>query len=253
MRVFSVSGFHHTGKTTVVSALAGELRRRGHRVQSIKDIHNETCTMETTGSNSWRHWEATGETVIARGLAETYQVWHRQLDLSEMLSRLDADFVIVEGMHEAPLPRIITAETTSQLDEMLDDTVFAISGIISETLGEYRELPVLHSERGLRDLADLVEARVFPMLPLVVDDCCRRCGLTCRGLTEAILRGERRRSDCVLDHFDRLILTLDGEEITIVPFVQETLRDIVLGYCRHLKGFRSGELVLRIPNQSVED
>jgi molybdopterin-guanine dinucleotide biosynthesis adapter protein len=252
MRVFSVSGFHHTGKTTVVCALAEELRRRSYRVQTIKDIHNGAFTMEKPGSNSWRHWEASGETVIARGLSETYQVWHRQLSLSEMLSRLDADFVIVEGMHESPLPRIVAASTTEQLDELVDELVFAVSGILSETIGAYRNLPVLHSECGLSQLADLVEEKVFPLLPLVDDECCRRCGLTCRGMTGAILRGEKTRSDCLLDHVDHLVITLDGEQVPIVPFVQDTLRDIILGYCRHLKGFRNGELVLRIPAQSSD-
>jgi molybdopterin-guanine dinucleotide biosynthesis protein B len=133
---------------------------------------------------------------------------------------------------------------------MFNGTVFAISGIISETVTEARGLPVLHSERDIQKLADLVEEKVFPLLPLVDDECCRRCGLTCRGLTESILRGERKRTDCVLDHFDNLVMTIDGEKIPIVPFVQDTLRDIILGYCRHLKGFSNGELVLRIPAQT---
>ena len=47
MKVFSVAGFHHTGKTTLVVELIKELRRRGFSVTSIKDIHNENFTMGT--------------------------------------------------------------------------------------------------------------------------------------------------------------------------------------------------------------
>ncbi len=97
MKVFSVAGYHRTGKTTVVVNLIKELKSRGHKVVSIKDIHNDDFTMEKEGSNSWKHWQASDDVVIARGLNETYQIWHRKLSLNEMLEHLSADFVVVEG------------------------------------------------------------------------------------------------------------------------------------------------------------
>ena len=41
MKVFSIAGFHRTGKTTVVVELIKELKRRRFKVVSIKDIHAE--------------------------------------------------------------------------------------------------------------------------------------------------------------------------------------------------------------------
>ena len=56
MKVFSIAGYHRTGKTTVVVELIKELKKRGFKVVSIKDIHAEDFSMEDKDSNSWKHW-----------------------------------------------------------------------------------------------------------------------------------------------------------------------------------------------------
>ena len=38
MRVFAVSGFAKTGKTTNIAAMIGELVRRGYQVGTVKDL-----------------------------------------------------------------------------------------------------------------------------------------------------------------------------------------------------------------------
>ena len=121
MKVLSVAGYHHSGKTTAVVSIIKELKKRGYKVQSIKDIHYEDFTMETPTSNSWKHWQASDDTVIARGLNETYKIWHRHLGLPEMLLEMQADYVIVEGMKTAALPRIICAKDDEQLAELVND------------------------------------------------------------------------------------------------------------------------------------
>ena len=120
MKVFSVAGYHHTGKTTLVVELIKELRGRGFSVTSVKDIHNENFTMEKKGSNSWKHMQAGSNTVIARGINETYQIWNRQLSLNEMLSHLKSDYVVVEGMKSVAIPRIICAKDKDHLKELVD-------------------------------------------------------------------------------------------------------------------------------------
>jgi len=161
MKVFSVAGYHRTGKTTVVIELIKELKKRGFKVVSIKDIHAEDFSMEDKDSNSWKHWEASRDTVIARGLNETYQIWHRQLSLNEMLTHLEADYVVVEGMRSASLPHIICAENNTQLDELVDGTVFAISGIYADDHKKYKHMPVFKSVEEISQLADLVMLKGF--------------------------------------------------------------------------------------------
>ncbi len=246
MRVFSVAGYHHTGKTTTAVELMKELRNRGYTVQSIKDIHSEKFTMEKIDSNSWKHWEASNNTVMARGLQETYQIWHRRLELNEMLQHLSADFVVVEGMKSAALPRILCADSEDQLKELLNGTVFAISGKFANDHSQFQGLPVLDSINGVKQLADLVEKHVFPVLPQADPECCSACGTDCFGMVEAILAGEKQREDCKTDRNLKIRLKLDGHEIKIVPFVQDILRDVILSLTRNLKGIEKGRVTIEL-------
>ena len=71
MKVVSIFGFTKSGKTTTVEHVVAELRRRGYSVGSVKDIHFEDFTIETEGTNTYRHKKAGSQLVTARGLYET--------------------------------------------------------------------------------------------------------------------------------------------------------------------------------------
>ncbi|HNX00640.1 MAG TPA: molybdopterin-guanine dinucleotide biosynthesis protein B [Candidatus Cloacimonadota bacterium] len=246
MKVLSIAGYSQTGKTTLTVNLIKELKKRGHTVSSIKDIHFDDFTMETPGTNSWKHWEASDDTVFARSHKETYQIWHRSLSLKEMLSHLDTEWVIVEGMKEAPLPRIICAESEQQVSELLDDTVIAISGKIAESGLSTKAVPLLHSERDIQRIADIVEQRVFEVLPLADPECCSRCGTDCMGMTKAILKGEKKREDCLTDRKKDVSIFIDEEELVVVPFVQDVLKGVIEGFLSNLKGYKKGRIKIEL-------
>ncbi len=243
MKVFSVAGYHHTGKTTVTIELMKELRKRGFKVTSIKDIHNENFTMEKKGSNSWKHAQASGDTVIARGITETYQIWNRQLSLNEMLSHLKSDYVVVEGMKDVALPRIICAKDEEQLKELVDGTVFAVSGKYSDDNDKFRELKVFKSKDQIKGLTDLVVEKVFHVLPLPKLECCGECGMNCREMVSGILAGRNIRKDCKTDRNLDIQIEIAGNDINIVPYVQNTLKDIIKAFIKHLKGYHEGDSI----------
>jgi len=243
MKVISIAGYHHTGKTTTSVELIKELKKRGYKVTSIKDIHNENFTMEKKGSNSWKHAQASGDTVIARGISETYQIWNRQLSLNEMLSHLDSDYVVVEGMRSVALPRIICATDEEQLEELVDGTVFAISGKYSDEHDKYKDLKVFKSKDQIKELTDLVIEKVFPVLPLPKFECCGECGMNCREMVSGILAGRNTREDCKTDRNLDIKIKIAGKDINIVPYVQNTLKDIIKAYVKNLKGYRKGDSI----------
>jgi molybdopterin-guanine dinucleotide biosynthesis protein B len=145
MKIVSVIGFHNSGKTTVVESIIKSLKELNYTVSSIKDIHNENFTMEKEGSNSQRHLKASQTAVFARGQNETYLIWNRSLSLSEMLSHLDSDFVIIEGMNNEDLPKIIVATTEEEIEQLMTDKTIVISGPVSETIDEYKGLPCVNA------------------------------------------------------------------------------------------------------------
>ncbi|MEA2104621.1 MAG: molybdopterin-guanine dinucleotide biosynthesis protein B [Candidatus Cloacimonadota bacterium] len=246
MKVFSVSGYHHTGKTRLVVELIKELKKRGHRVVSIKDIHFEDFAMETEGTNSYQHWEASNDVVFARGINETYQIWHRQLSLNEMLEHLNADYVVIEGMKKVAVPRILCAKDHEQIDELLDETIFAISGKFADKHFTYKNLKVYNSREDIQEIADMVEKKVFEVLPLPVPECCGECGFSCYEMVGKILKGEKTRKDCVMDNDKKIELRINGKEMKIVPFVQRMFRDVIIGMVKNLKGYEKGQIELKV-------
>ncbi len=235
MKAFSVFGFHHTGKTTLVAKLIKSLSDKGFKVATIKDIHNENYHADTEGSNSWKHIQAGAVMTFARGLKDTALIFPQRLSLKEMASFLTCDYLIIEGMREAPVPKILCAETIEQLQELMDPIVFAVSGKIAAQEILNLQIPVLDAENELEDLTRLVLDKVFDLLPDNDPACCSACGLTCHQMAAAILKGEKQRSDCHSDHPQQVTLTIDGKEIVLVPFVQNLLRDVVSAFIANLK------------------
>ena len=249
MKVLSVAGYHKTGKTTTVVSIIKELKKRKYKVVSIKDIHSDDFEVDKIGSNTWKHWQASKDIVVARGKNETYLVWHRQVDLNELLLHLKADWVIIEGMQNEALPRIVCAENDKQLQELVDDTVIAISGKYADNHKEFngiKAFSVYKSELDIIKLVDLIEEKVFDVLPLADPKCCSECGLSCYEMVGKILKGERKRTDCIADSHEVAELFIDGQKIKIVPFVQRIIRDTVSSIVRNLDNCEKGSIEIKI-------
>lgn len=165
MKVFAVSGLHGTGKTTVVEQLVGELVRRGLKVATVKDIHYEGFTMDKQGTNTWRHRAAGACAVAARGLAETDFVYGVRMTMEEVVSRLEADVVVIEGAHDEPYPRITCATSPEEADMRRDSFTFAISGRISDTTSEHDGLRVYDCAKEAVELADLALEKALEVGP----------------------------------------------------------------------------------------
>jgi len=246
MKVFSVVGYRKSGKTTTIVELIKELKKRGYKVASIKDIHDENFTIEKKHSDSWQHWKASKDVVFARGLNETYQIWHRQLTLNELLKHLNTDYIIIEGMKSTPIPRIVCANSEEELDNLVDGTVFAISGRYANNHNKYKNLKAFHSINQIKELTDIVEEKVFDVLPYAKNGCCDTCGLSCEEMVSEILAGNKSRDDCIVDRKQNILLKVNGKEIKIVPFVQNILRDIVISFVQNLKGCKKGKIEIEI-------
>ncbi len=247
MKALGVIGYHHTGKTTTVVALIKALKALGHSVSSIKDIHSEDYRADKAGSNSDKHIKAGSDAVYARGLHDSALIFPNPLSLAEILPHFQSEFLIVEGMKSAPLPKIVCAETTEQLDELVDDTTFAISGMIASSITSYKGLPVFCLETKLDALVQLVLQKSFAPLPDVDPECCAECGMSCYALAGQIVQGKLNRDACVLDSKPELSLSVNGKAIQIVPFVQRLLRDTIRSFVNNLKDIdHDGEIEIRL-------
>lgn len=161
MKVFAVSGVSSSGKTTVIERMIQELKTRGYRVGSIKDIHFEAFAIDQKGSNTWRHLQAGAEQVIARGFHETDILIPKRLELEEMIDYFTQDFLVIEGMPEAQVPRILCAHRVEELKERWTNQVFAVSGRIGERIDEFNGVPAVNALTRIKELADLAEEKAL--------------------------------------------------------------------------------------------
>lgn len=197
MKAFSVFGVTQSGKTTTIENIIAELKKRGYSVGSVKNIHFEDFILDVEGSNTWRHKQAGSEMIVARGFKETDILIPKRLEIEKILRYFDHDYVVIEGVSGSILPKIVCGRSFAEIDERLNDLVFAISGHISNQISGYHGLPVISSLTDTGKLVDLIEEKVTDIMPFVDGlEQCGACGSDCRELAAKILKGEAARSDC---------------------------------------------------------
>lgn len=158
-------GGKHSGKTTVIEHLTAELKRRGLRVGTIKEMVR-IPTLDTPATETDRYANAGAEVIVAVPRDETVIFIKKRLSVAEILPLLQGlDYVILEGFEaETKIPRIIAAKTAEEAKSYLDGQVIAISGIITQSPKETAKavnlkVPVLNSLTQSSELADLVQQK----------------------------------------------------------------------------------------------
>lgn len=108
-RMISIIGKKNAGKTTLVVALANELRRK-RRVMTLKH-GTHAVDLDQRGKDTWRHWnEGKAERVLleAPGERVLFERTEQESDPITLARRyLDgADIILAEGFSAHPLPKI---------------------------------------------------------------------------------------------------------------------------------------------------
>jgi len=110
MKVYGVTGWKDSGKTTLTERLLAEMVRRGLAVSSVKHAHHDT-EIDHPGRDSFRHRAAgAGQVIVASPVRWALMTELRgapEPPLEALLARLDpVDLVLVEGFKRAPHPMI---------------------------------------------------------------------------------------------------------------------------------------------------
>ncbi|MCD4669364.1 MAG: molybdopterin-guanine dinucleotide biosynthesis protein B [Actinomycetia bacterium] len=242
MKAFSVIGTSKTGKTTAIENIIRGLKKRNYSVGSIKEIHFDSFAIDTPGTNTDRHRQAGSELVTARGHHETDIMFPSKLPIEDILRYYDQDYVIMEGVKDHNIPKIACADKEDELEKIFDRSVFAVSGKIGARLDGFKGTPAMDPISEAERLVDLIEEKVFDVLPDFPATCCEECGFDCRELCCRILEGKSVRKDCIISN-SNIKLIIDGREIDMVPFVQDILKGTLEGVIKNLEGYRKGKTI----------
>lgn len=155
MRIFAVSGFSKTGKTSVVEALASFFSSNGYSVATIKDSGcPQLCAGDDTADTE-RHRKAGASASVLLSAGLSCVVYKRRLSAAEALKFLDHDIVIMEGFKALHIPKIITSCDAEGADALFCEEAFAFSGRFAALASSHRSRPVLNCFTDVDKLAAL--------------------------------------------------------------------------------------------------
>ena len=249
--VIAVLGRKRSGKTTVIELLVPQLIKRGFSIATAKHIAHEGFSIDSAGSDTWRHSSAGANPVMAVSSNETSVIFKTKTARMEvifhMAQKSGVNVLVLEGfssavMDDKSVGKIICVRSLKEYEEYKRSVKGDVIAFCSfQTLGKPilkigEDLPVL-IERTIK----FIEKRnkIQEILKDLAGLNCGKCGRkTCEELAEEIYLGKASIDECFPMKIKpklRARLTLDGREIPLQPFTSEFIRKTVLGMISSLK------------------
>lgn len=162
-RVFGITGWKNSGKTTLTEKLVAELVRRGRRVSTVKHAHHD-FDIDKEGADSFRHRQA-GASEVAIVSGRRWALMHElrgeeEPKLADILERLaPADIVIVEGYKRENHFKIEARRTNAKDHTPLAPSDPSIVAVAADHPQANETLPVFDLD-DIASIADFIERRV---------------------------------------------------------------------------------------------
>ncbi|MEM1784772.1 MAG: molybdopterin-guanine dinucleotide biosynthesis protein B [Candidatus Bathyarchaeia archaeon] len=173
MIIIAVLGVSNSGKTTTIEYLTRQLTMEGYKVGSIKHIHHEDFSIDSKGTDTWRHAQAGSKIVVAISPRETViikKTESSQTDIDQvikLLSQENLDFIFIEGLSSQiagreDIPKIVTAREIDDLMERVKNAkpIIAVTGAIAKKGVAVNNIPVIDLETGGQRLVELVKQQL---------------------------------------------------------------------------------------------
>ncbi len=202
MKILGIVGTRRSGKTTTITMLIEELKKRGYKVGTIKTINCPVFSMDDPKSNTARHKKAGADFAVARGKGETDISFPRSMDQNEVIERIkgeDIDYLILEGDLSASVPRIVCAHTREDAQKRITEKTFLVSGKIADTMQTVCGLPAVSAFKDISALCDMVMEKVNDTeIPIQLNEDTSANTLNCMHACE----NDRKSTPSVLRDYD---------------------------------------------------
>lgn len=210
--VVAISGSSGSGKTTLLVKVVAELVKRGWRVGTVKhDAHG--FEIDRAGKDSWRHKLAGASTVALSSperlavIMDTPKEWPPERIISTLLT--DVDVAVCEGFKTSSLPKIeVVRKANGKSPVCKRDSSLLAYATDMKIRGKIQSFGL----DDARKIADFIEERIIKT-----------------------------------HHAPGVSLIADGEVVELKPFIENLIRDGIVGMVRSLKGcFEAAEIEIRI-------
>ncbi|SOH94078.1 molybdopterin-guanine dinucleotide biosynthesis protein B [Monaibacterium marinum] len=162
MRVYGITGWKNSGKTTLVERLVDDITARGFSVSTVKHAHH-SFDVDHPGKDSFRHRTAGAQQVMLAS-RNRWALMHElrgdaEPSLDELLEHLEpVDLILIEGYKRDRHAKVEAhrAATGQPLIAAEDDTIRAVA---SDATPSGLNVPVLDLN-NTRAIADFILAEV---------------------------------------------------------------------------------------------
>lgn len=162
-RVFGITGWKNSGKTTLTERLVTELTGRGWKVSTIKHAHHD-FDIDKPGTDSFRHRQA-GASEVAIVSGRRWALMHELRDedeptMDKVLGRIaPCDMVLVEGYKREGHLKIEARRIEAKDRSPLAPNDPSIVAVAADHQVEGENVPVFGID-DIRAIADFIEQRL---------------------------------------------------------------------------------------------
>ncbi|MBB5701927.1 molybdopterin-guanine dinucleotide biosynthesis protein B [Ochrobactrum daejeonense] len=162
-KLFGITGWKNSGKTTMTERLVACLTARGHRIATIKHAHHN-FDIDHEGTDSWRHRKA-GAAEVAIVSSRRYAIMHENLgeeepSLSEIAAKLaPCDLILVEGYKHGTHRKIELRRSDGHAGPALSLDDPNIVAIASDRQQPNEKVPVFSID-DIEQIADFIESQM---------------------------------------------------------------------------------------------
>lgn len=159
-KIFGITGWKNSGKTTLTECVVRELSRRGYKISSVKHAHH-SFDIDTEGTDSYRHREAGAQEVAIVSFSR-WALMHELRDaaepsLDDIVSRMaPCDLIIVEGYKNDKHAKIEVRRKDSPTQIPLNAEQYSIVAIATDEGLHSETVPVLDLN-NIAAVSDFIE------------------------------------------------------------------------------------------------
>ena len=217
--IVAVVGSSKSGKTTTIEALIQGLTKRGYTVGSAKHIPETEFTIDKEGKDTWRHAKAGARIVLSvapKELAVIQKVESTNYSLEQVIAKIpeEIDVIFTEGFKslvgsDTSIPKLVIAKTKNEVSQAMEryKNILAFVTSVPSKRTE-SEIPFVDGMKEPEKLVELVNKKV-----------------------EVLLKRKRKRGE-------KITIQVDGNFLPLGDFVQDIVRNTVLGMIGSLKGIK---------------
>lgn len=239
MRVIGITGYKKSGKTTLILKLSDELIKRGYKIAVIKHINGNIDQVNTDTSKYQEYLTQ----VAAITPEESVIFLKNKKDLEEIMKYFESDIILIEGFKkEKTFPKIVCLRVESEKAELFDGLqLFTVGFVHKDVNSNIFDFNILKDE-DIKKIANIVVEKSFKLPNLN----CGECGYKdCYGLAQEIVKGNKTLDDCSSLEPSTLV-KVNGEIISMNPFISKIVKNTIIGLLSSLKGFIKGDIEIKI-------